>query len=99
MSDGPIGFIRKLNPIFVLLFPLLVLPAMLYYMVRPWILMDDLVERNIFVGVPIYNKEAQKEYVEQMAAKKIADQKEFDERSAAIEREEAAYHQEHKEQH
>lgn len=86
-----IDYIRSLNPVFALLFPILVLPAMVYYMVRPWILMDDLVERNIFMWVPIFNEETQKRYAEQMAAKKIADQRAFDERSAAIERQEAEW--------
>lgn len=84
-----ITFVRSVNPLFVLLFPILVLPAMIYYMVRPWILMDDLVERNVFIGIPMYRPEAQAAYIEDMKKKKLADEKEFAERSAETVRREA----------
>lgn len=90
MLKDLITFIRNVNPLFVLLFPILVLPAMIYYMVRPWILMDDLVERNVFIGMPMYRPEAQKAYIEEMEKKKLADEKEFAERSAETVRREAA---------
>lgn len=89
-------FIRNVNPLFVVLFPILVLPAMIYYMVRPWILMDDMVERNVFMGMPMYRPEAQRAYIENMKIKKIADEKEFADRSAETIRREAAERAEEK---
>lgn len=45
---------RKLNPIFVIAFPFLILPLAFYFMSRPWIILDKWIEEEKIWGIPIW---------------------------------------------
>lgn len=49
--------IKSLNPKLILLFPVLLIPSLVYYMVRPWLLIEDMVEKDRFLGVDLWRKE------------------------------------------
>lgn len=39
---------------FILLFPILFVPATLMLMIRPWVILEELLERDSLLGVPIF---------------------------------------------